>query len=238
MSLALATGLPVVHRVEDIDADAAIVAVHPSTAPWVAQVLLRVGLHVMIEKPAALSVSDAMALESTAREGDRIVLVAHQHLFANGYERLVSALSGDAERVTAVWQGNITRPDYSALWDYGSHAVAALLGLGKVTVGDAGSSEDLYCADVRVGGLDGFVCVSSTAPAKMARLEVSGRGKTLVYDGYVAQEPPLTRAVRAFANAVRVGGTVDYRFGASWAVRVARVLEGIEAAARPRPMSA
>ena len=51
------------------------------------------------------------------------------------------------------------------------------------------------------------------------------RANGFEYDGYEAAEPALTREVRAFADAVRAGGTDDWRFGARWAVDVARVLE-------------
>jgi hypothetical protein len=45
------------------------------------------------------------------------------------------------------------------------------------------------------------------------------------------REQPLTRMVRQFAKAVANGGTDDYRFGAQWAVDVAKVLEAVQSAA-------
>jgi hypothetical protein len=51
-------------------------------------------------------------------------------------------------------------------------------------------------------------------------------------------QPPLTRALEAFAHAVQAGGTDDYRFGAHWAVQVADVLERAEQSAEHAARSA
>lgn len=228
-------GIPVVERIDQLECDAAVVAIHPRQSPWVAQVLMRAGLPVMIEKPAALSVTDAKALEATERETGKLVLVAHQHLFAEGYEGLVKREIGPSDRVTAIWQGPGPMRDYSPLWDYGPHAVSALLGLERsVLVSDAGTVNGaLYYADMLVGRTNAFIGVSNVAARKTARLEVSGPNRLLplIYDGHAPAEPPLTRAVRAFATAVRIGMTTDWRFGASWATRVAKILEAIESKA-------
>lgn len=179
--------------------DAVVVATPPSVSPVRCIEALSMGLPVMVEKPACLSVADALRIKLHAASKRRVVLVNHQHLFAEGFERIKAI--GDAEHAAARFTGPVVR-DYPATWDYGAHAVACVLALNaqrrRVVVG-----------------------VSST---KAARVEAHG----FVYDGYEPQEPPLTRAVRAFALAVKSGGTDDYRFGAHWAVDVARVLETIE----------
>jgi hypothetical protein len=46
-----------------------------------------------------------------------------------------------------------------------------------------------------------------------------------------AWQPPLTRSLTAFCQAVLEGGSDDYRFGAHWAVQVASVLEQAELSA-------
>ena len=185
--------------------DAVVVATHPSAAVEICELALAAGKPVMVEKPAGLSLADAERLARAEAAG--LVLVGHQHLFAEGFEMLRAM--GPYPWAEAHFRGPVAR-DYSFIWDYGPHAVSALLALGVLTE----------------GGIDGqrwYVAVTDT---KEARVVAPLDSRFIGYDAYASQaEPPLTRQVRAFARAVRAGGTDDYRFGACWAVDVARVLE-------------
>ena len=193
-------GIAAVSRLDGLGIDAVVIAIHPRLAPWVAQAAMRQGFPVMIEKPATLSVVEAHALVRAEAETGRTVLVAHQHLFAKGYEELRGM--GAPESATAFFTGP-TSHDFSATWDYGAHAVACLLGLGAL-------------------GRNWKAGVDETRRASVTAWH---GGVSFAYNGYSETDPPLTRAVLAFARAVRNGGTDDYRFGAEWAVDVAKALE-------------
>ena len=152
----------------------------------------------MVEKPAGLSLEAAWRI---VRAEGPLVFINHQHLFADAYERIRAG--GPPDRAYAQFTGPVER-DYPALWDYGPHAVSCLLGLG-----------------VARDRMQFAAGVSSTKTAFVAAWQGGG---VELYDGYAAAEPPLTRSVRAFAKAVKDGGTDDWRFGAHWAVDVAEVL--------------
>lgn len=181
--------------------DAVVIATHPSVSPGLCVRALATGKPVMLEKPAGLSLEDAERIQCAEAVSGKFVLVNHQHLFADQYERIRSL--GAPRRAIAVFSGPIQR-DYPPEWDYGSHAVACLLGLGI----------DPVHGDIHAGMLQ-------QRNAKVMAFHDSGM---FIYDGYDPAELSLTRSVRAFARAVRAGGTDDWRFGAHWAVDVARVL--------------
>ena len=129
--------------------------------------------------------------------------------------------------------------DYTALWDYGPHDVAMVLGLGIWRVVRARYRNrcfDIALADETLKRA-ALVMVSNVAQDKCRVFNViRNSGETLSYDDHaeaklqrrwhpvlVSPEKPLTRAVRAFAEAVRTGRT-DWRFG-SFGVEVVRILE-------------
>lgn len=199
--------------------DAYVYAGHPRDAVWACDVALDLGRPILCEKPAGLSLAAAESIAAAESASKAFVLVGHQHLFADGYEALRS--QGRPKYVESFFFGPVVRPDYSATWDYGPHAVACLLGLD---------------ADPTTHPMSWWHAGHHCEAEKMAYVftadddwRVNQRCNRSFYNGYAPQEPPLTRQVRAFARAVKAGGTDDYRFGAKWAVDVARVLEAAEA---------
>lgn len=188
--------------------DGVVYAGHPRGAAEVVKRAMELDKPILCEKPAGLSLVDAERIAAAEAESKAFVLVGHQHLFAKQYEVIRSC--GEADQAMANFSGPVQR-DYPARWDYGSHAVACLLGLG-VSPGPKGSFRAV---------------VNEERSAKVA---ANYGNELLLYDGHAPQEPQLTRQVRAFAKAVRAGGTDDYRFGARWAVDVAKFLERAESA--------
>lgn len=214
--------------------DAVAIAVHPRDAVGIASEFLSEGVPVIIEKPAGLSTQDAHKLAIAEDDSDGFVLVAHQHLFAEGMEemRRRMILETDQVQCRAIFGGHGPVRDYSALWDYGPHAVAASLALSGRWIKDGASrTADGFL----IRGPRGFTnCIASnTLETKTASVTMLGvKAGELRYDGYAPAEPALTRMVRAFAKAVANGGTDDYRFGARWAVDVAQVLEAVQSATK------
>lgn len=215
--------------------DAVVYAGHPSeTTKWAA-ICGGNGWPLLIEKPASITLAGAQYIKD-ASLGGRIFLVGHQHLFAEAFDDLRDL---DPQKpLRAVWCGPGPQRDYSALWDYGPHAVASILATrGRDPIHVTGYKSHLGYT-IRMVFDDGIAdraFVSADWPDKVAQLRETAHGWELpLYDGYAsAGEPPLTRQVRAFADAVRNGGTDDWRFGGQWATRVASVLDRAERTAHP-----
>lgn len=224
-----------IDRGQDFEhADAVAIAVHPRDSVSVAVRVLARGKPVIIEKPAGLSLHDAELLADIEESTHGLVLVAHQHLFSEGMEELRRRMILETDQVQcrATFGGPGPVRDYSTLWDYGPHAVAVALALaGRWIKNGVSTTADGFL----VRGPRGFTnCVASnTLTTKTASVSMVGiKAGELHYDGYAPTEPALTRMVRQFSKAVANGGTDDYRFGARWAVDVARVLEAVQSATK------
>jgi len=244
--LARASGLFVTSDPYALDVDAVIVAAHPSRAAEFCEGFIGRGIPVMVEKPAALDLVSAQRILDAASVGDAVVLVAHQHLFATAYEYIrAQAQSVNLTEVTTRAGGNGPHRDYSALWDYGPHDVAMIFGLtgsdpicinSKQETGPEGSHVfiDLTFEKGTQASCEiwndrlpksRFLSVR-TSNTEWIYDDLDSRGRLMCQGRYLElpYEPALTRAVRHFVDAVEAGGTDDYRFGADWALRVARWL--------------
>ena len=244
--LARASGFFVTSDADALDVDAVIVAVHPTRAADFCEGFIGRGIPVMVEKPAALDLVSAQRILDAASVGGAVVLVAHQHLFANAYEYIrAQAQSLNLTEVATRAGGNGPRRDYSVLWDYGPHDVAMLFGLigsdpirinSKQETGPEGSHVflDLTFEQSTQASCEiwndrlpktRFLSVR-TSNMEWMYDDLDPRGRLICQGRYLElpYEPPLTRTVRHFVDAVEAGGTDDYRFGAGWALRVARWL--------------
>lgn len=201
--------------------DAVVVAAPPRASVNLAGLALLRGLPVLVEKPAGLSLADAERLAHVERETNGLVLVGHQHLFSAGVERL----KREAEKHLRVegevlFGGPGPVRDYPALWDYGPHAMSIAVSL---LGGNVSTTRENHGTFIVVGDRGWLRCrVGRDWEKKHARVVAYGLG---TYDGHGPQEPPLTRQVREFARAVANKTLGDWRFGARWAVDVARLLE-------------
>lgn len=212
------------------EADAAVYAGHPSGAVGVCEAALKRGKPILVEKPAGLSREEAEAICEAERASTAWVLVGHQHLFSERAEFLVGASS--IAPVCARWHGPEVH-DFPHLWDYGPHAVSLILAIRK-------RMPDTWQWMVKLGSCSTLImrygehkdrvhlCAQDEKQATLyaeTRLRENSLEGPLLYDGYAPAEPSLTREVRAFAKAVREGRTpTDPRFGARWALDVARIL--------------
>ncbi len=248
-------GLQVRHGIDDLAVDAVVVAAHPSTAPDLCEQLLRRGIPVMVEKPAALSVDAAQRIVAAAQRSKPVCLVAHQHLFATAYEHIRSHVQVDGDtRIITRAGGPGPYRDYPPLWDYGPHDAAMIWGLVgtdplhiamQQRVGTAGSH--LWLNMQFAGGASAACEIWNDGAPKSRYFQVQTAAGDWIYDDVDPQgrlqfqgryldipyEPPLTRALRCFADAVICGGTDDDRFGAHWALRVADWLSRAQDAATP-----
>jgi predicted dehydrogenase len=240
----------VTSNLEEIDCDAAIVATHPAATVGYAVHFLRNNIPVMLEKPAGLSLDDALFLQSVANEHPVPLLVSHQHLFSSVYEELKNRV--DAQEVmqieTAAGNDGPYR-DYSFLWDYAPHDIAMILGLKLsepklISVNIQSSSEYGGQCEFAISFEDGSTAntkIWNNRKPKSRLLTLKVQNQLYEYDDLnsnkslainhteikVPYYPPLTNAVEAFLKSVIAGNTKDYRFGADWAVNVSQLINQI-----------
>lgn len=229
---ARATGIETAVAIKGLDdVDAYVYAGHPAQAVILCEAVLACGKPVLAEKPAGLSLADAERIMAAERASKTFALVGHLHLFAEGFVRLRKDAANIPLRGSSCFGGDGPVRDYSALWDYGPHAVStalALLGPSARLV-DPQEARSEGFGGFRLRSDRGFLdCLASNTGQGRFGAVYAIKGSSPRYDAYLPQEQPLTTQVRAFANAVRAGGTDDWRFGAHWAVDVARVLSAVD----------
>ena len=92
---------------------------------------LNAGKHVLLEKPIALSISDALAIEAAEASSGRILMVAHVVRFFEGYRRARTDV--EAGRIGTVLSARarrlITKPD-SAWWHDESQSGGVVVDVG------------------------------------------------------------------------------------------------------------
>lgn len=220
--------------------DAVVFAGHPRDALATVGQAAVLGLPVLVEKPAGLTLSDAQYIADYSKH--HVTLIGHQHLFSPAFDFAHAITQRDpVTGVFASYCGNGPVRDYNALWDYGPHAVSialALMGDPQNVIADRPFLGE-YRLQLDYSEARAALLSASNVRQKKARCFIftTTGGHTVEYDDtagllyldrceiVVSPEPPLTRQVRAFAQAVRDGGTDDWRFGGQWATRVASVLE-------------
>ena len=87
---------------EDGAIDAVVIATSARSHASLAAAALRAGKHVLVEKPLALSLSDALAVTEIADRSDRVAMVGHLMVFHPAVRRLRTLLQS----------GSLGRPYY------------------------------------------------------------------------------------------------------------------------------
>lgn len=234
--------------------DGLVIATPPATHAEIAMAALRRGLAVFVEKPLALSVNDAQALDQAAAQlKSRVFFTDHIHLFSPAY-RALKRLAQEAGPILSMegLAGNHGpyRPDTSVLWDWAPHDAAMmidLMGRAPDTVAArrierrkvAGGTGETIRIELGFGDCAGGATLG-TLTDKVRRFTVTCRDATLVYDDLAAAKltrdgvpvrlaatPPLTAALTDFADAIRDGRRhVD---GLDLGIKVVEILAQAEA---------
>jgi len=105
--------------------DGVIVAAHPSLNREVVQYANVLGVPVMIEKPAALYLSDIYKMEQCKVP----ILVDYIHLFNPQYQHMKASISGTISLIASIGYNDGPIRDYSSLYDYGVHDLALCMDL-------------------------------------------------------------------------------------------------------------
>ena len=100
---------------------------------------MRAGKDVFVEKPMALSISDAEAMQKVANETGRILMVGHLLEYHPAVLKLRELVdSGELGKINYVYSNRLNfgkvRTEENALWSFAPHDVAVILRLlGQIT---------------------------------------------------------------------------------------------------------
>jgi predicted dehydrogenase len=206
----------------------AIAAPVPVHAPLARQAL-RAGKDVFVEKPLALSPSDAEQLVALAEEADQVLMVGHLLEYHPAVARLKEIVdSGELDEIFYVYTHRlnlgIVRRDENALWSLGPHdlsVVMFLLGQEPIEVQAIGHSylrngvEDVVFGTLRFAdGKLAHLHMSWLDPHKERKVTVVGSEKMAVFDDMSRDEK-----LRIYDKGVQkpeyesYGEYIDLRFG-------------------------
>ncbi|HTR96395.1 MAG TPA: Gfo/Idh/MocA family oxidoreductase [Candidatus Acidoferrales bacterium] len=233
LELAAAYGTVAAPSFEELLArcEAVAFAVPPDVQAELGVRAARAGLHLLLEKPLALTLDDATRLAEAVRAAGVVTQLMLTHRF-----RPSTAAFFAAARATrpigarlAFLSGAFLRGPYATPWriehgalhDLGPHAFDLLEGaLGPIVamrgLGDPRGWVALACR--HEGGAVSDVALSGVMrlPHSIFRIDVLGEDGDAMFDGYASlADDPFGPARRAFADAVRAGrpGGLDVRRG-------------------------
>jgi len=181
----------------DPDLDAVVIATPVPTHFDLARRALAAGKHVLVEKPPALTASEAEQLQALAQERNLVLMPGHLLLYHPGVQKLRELIdSGQLGEVLCLYGnrqnlGKIRR-DENALWSLGVHDLSVILYL----VGEEPSElsarghafltpgvEDVVFCFLRFpSGKIAHMHLSWLDPHKMRKITVVGKEKMTVFD--------------------------------------------------------
>jgi predicted dehydrogenase len=159
--------------------------------------VMRAGKDVFVEKPMALSISDAKAMQQVAIDRDCILMVGHLLEYHPAVIKLRELIdSGELGKINYVYSNRLNfgkvRTEENALWSFAPHDVAVvlrLLGQSPLEVSASGGSFlTKKIADVTVSNLSfsdnsrAHIFVSWLHPYKEQRLVAVGDKKMAIFN--------------------------------------------------------
>jgi predicted dehydrogenase len=187
----------------DSGLDGVIVSTPPETHHDIVTDCLEHGLHVLVEKPLAISSAEARRMVQLAAHHDRILMVGHTFEYNPAVRALKALIDdnelGDIHYIDAVRVGlGLFHPNLNVVWDLAPHDISILiylLGELPTSVAARGSAclqdsvEDVvYMALTFPSGILAHVRMSWLDPSKTRRITVVGSDKMVVYDDVAPQE--------------------------------------------------
>jgi predicted dehydrogenase len=183
--------------------DAVIIATPPQTHCDVALKCLRAGKHVLLEKPIAKSMSEALLVVEEARRSNLILMPGHTFEFNPAVHELKRRIvEGELGRIHYIHSSRLNlglyRPDVNVVWDLAPHDISImnyLLDSVPNTVAgwaslNAGETEDVAFIrlEYRELGVTGFAHLSWLDPKKTREVTVVGSKKMAVYNDLVEEQ--------------------------------------------------
>ena len=182
---------------EDESLQAVVIATPVTTHAELSRRALSAGKHVFVEKPPALSGSEADELVALAEERDLVLLPGHLLLYHPAVAKLQGLIdSGELGEILYIYGnrqnlGQI-RKDENALWSLGVHDLSVILYLldeepdtaiahGRDFLTD-GVEDVVFCYLRFPSGKIAHMHLSWLDPHKMRRMTVVGRDRMAVFD--------------------------------------------------------
>jgi predicted dehydrogenase len=177
--------------------DAVVVALPAALHHRAAAACLRAGKHALVEKPLALSLSDALDLVALARAAGRVLMVGHTFEYNAAVERAKALIdAGELGDLHYIYSQRLNlgrvRSDVNAMWSLAPHDISILrhwLGVDPASVSAYGHShlqdgiEDVVFMHLAFpNGVHAHVHVSWLDPAKVRRATIVGSRKMVIYD--------------------------------------------------------
>ena len=203
--------------------DAAIVCTPATTHHTVASRCLRAGVHVLLEKPMAVTTAEADDMLELADASGLTLMVGHTFLFNLGVRKLREYIDrGEVGRIYYLYSQRTNmgpiRDDVDALWDLAPHDVSIfnyLLGgepewvsaVGACALGRPRADVGFVSLGYR-GGVVGHIHVSWADPFKVREVVVVGSHKRILFN----DTDPLER-VRVFNKGIAVAQPESPTFG-------------------------
>lgn len=117
------------HLLSEPETDAIVISSPPGTHAEYAKKALERGLHVLVEKPFALSVKDASEMVQLAREKQRVLMADHTFLYNNIVEEVRRIVQeGELGEIYYMYSRRlnlgIIRKDVNVIWNLAPHDIS------------------------------------------------------------------------------------------------------------------
>jgi len=234
------------------DVDGVIVATPAETHFEIARFFLQKNIHLLVEKPLAITYRDALRLKMLYEKGSSMVMVGHIYVHNPAFCAFVSNVSTIGRIQYLMFEsGNYGpfRKNTTALWDWGPHDISmclTIMGEDPISVAAWGGDDMIEMrldfsgdtsAVIRTGrllpekkkycaaiGEKGNIVFDDLAENKVTRYTYSGSSHRSypTYD----QKEPLVEQLRYFVDAIRNQIRLDSDF--LMGVRVVGVLDAAQ----------
>ena len=189
---------------DDPDVQGVIIAAPVSTHYPLARRTLEADKSVLVEKPLAMSRSEAADLVRLARDRGRILMVGHTFEYSapvlKAQELIASGDLGEIFYISSVRANlGLFQRDVNVAWDLATHDISIILKLmgGRVPTAVSCQGQSHYQDNVEdvamltlyfARNVIAFIHVSWLDPNKIRRTTIVGSRKMLVYDDTATQE--------------------------------------------------
>jgi predicted dehydrogenase len=241
---AIGRSFPSLARVGSLDEllalhmDAVAIATPVSTHYPLAERCMNAGLHVLVEKPLASTVSEARALVELAARQHRVLMVDHTYLFSNAVRRIKEIVGagelGELYYVDSVRINlGLFQNDINVVWDLAPHDLSIVdyvLGREPRSISAWGCAHaDPDIEDMAYVNIDyderllANFHVNWLSPVKVRQMIFAGSRKSLIFNELNATEP-----IKIYDRGIDLGGEaedrrkimVNYRSGDVWSPHI------------------
>lgn len=177
--------------------DAVVIASPAVTHAQLATKFLKAGKHVFVEKPLAVNLEDAKALQDISEACKKVLMVGHLLQYHPAYIKTKQLIKqGKIGSVEYIYSNRLSlgkiRTEEDVLWSFAPHDLSMVLGImddlpikvnASLACGEGRNIADTATVELSFkNGVKGHIFVSWLHPFKEQRLVVSGTKGSLVFD--------------------------------------------------------